>query len=351
VFLKLKNILIDKAKIFFVVFLLMIIFSSLLVYHEYSGMAYEEKNITSYTQRGNYTYSASVTKPNPLYPEGTRLGMENPAYFLSVSPTADISFVYSLEATESADLQVEAKTIIVASGKEEYGEEQKVLWKKEFLVGEPESAQLKSGDVLTSNFTLDIPQIQAKTKEVQDQLNDSSDLVTEIVTEINYEGKINGENVKGEKSFTMPVSISPTYYQMPEEPGFVEETHKNIRVPKVPSLSMIKFPIFLFLLSTVLMGSLIPIRKMSKVDPTYIEKLERENKNSPFKEFISKGRLPEKVDSLIRVEISSLQELVDAAVDMNARVIYDAEAGIYFIIHGGVLYIFLENLKEEVSGS
>ncbi len=327
----------------------MIIFSGLWMYQEYSGVAYEEKNITSYTQLGNYTYSASVTKPNPLYPEGIRLGMGNPAYFFSVSPTVDISFVYSLEAAEFADLHVEAKNMVVASGKEGSGEEQKVFWKKEFLVGEPKSVQLKSGDVLISNFTLDVPQIQAKAKEVKDQLNYSSDPTIEIVTEVNYEGKINGENVRGEKSFTIPVNINPTYYQMPEELGFFEETHKNIRVQKVPSLSTIKFPLFLFLLSTVLLGALIPLKEMSKVDPTYIEKLGNENKNSLYKEFISKGKLPENIDSLIRVEISSLQELVDAAADMNARVIYDAESGIYFIIHSGVLYIFFENSKEKIN--
>lgn len=48
----------------------------------------------------------------------------------------------------------------------------------------------------------------------------------------------------------------------------------------------------------------------------------------------------------MKIEISSLQELVDAAVDMNSRVIYDAEAEIYFIIKSGAMYIFFDKLEE-----
>lgn len=50
--------------------------------------------------------------------------MGKPAYFFTVSPTMDVSFIYRLDATSSTDLNVEAKTMIVASDKEGYGEEQ-----------------------------------------------------------------------------------------------------------------------------------------------------------------------------------------------------------------------------------
>ena len=330
----------------------MMVFSGLWMYEEYTGVSYEEKKVLSYTQRGNYTYSAPVTKPNPIYLEGTRLEMGKPAYFFSVSPTMDVSFIYRLEATKSADLNVEAKTMIVASDKERYGgeqngEEQKIFWQKSYQIGDSKSAHLKSADVFTSNFTLDIPKIQAQTKEIEDQLNYTSNPTIEIVTVINYEGKINGEDVTGTQNFVIPANISSTYYQMPEELGFVEDTYKNIRVQKDPSLSTIKFPIFLFLLNIVLIGALIPIRKMKKIDPEYIKKLENENKNSSFKEFISKGKIPENRSSLLQVEISSLEDLVNAASDMNERVIHDAVSGEYFIIHNGALYIFWDKPSEE----
>ncbi|WP_197074618.1 DUF5305 domain-containing protein [Methanosarcina sp. WH1] len=327
------------------------------MYKSYTEPLYEEEKVLSYMQRGSYSYSASVTKPNSLYPEGTKLEMGKPAYFFTISPTEDISFVYSLEAADSADLSVEANTMIVASSRKGSGEEQKIFWKKSYQVGDPKSVQLKSGNVLTSNFTIDVPVIRSKAKGVQDQLVYSPDSVSssdsgpdpmiEIVTTVNYKGKINGEDVTGTKNYKIPINVSSNYYEMPEELEFVEETYKNVRVQKPASLSTIKFPLALFLLSTVLVGVLIPVRKMKKIDPEYIEKLEKESKKSPFKEFISKGKIPENRNFLLQVEISSLEDLVDAAADMNERVIHDAKSGEYFIIHNGVLYIFFDAPSED----
>lgn len=346
VFFKLKNILIDNANILLFIFFLGMILSGLWMYEEYTRASYEEKNVTSYTQLGSYTYSAPVTKSNPLYPKGTRLEMGNPAYFFSVSPTADISFLYSIVAADSADLNVKAKTMIVAKCGEGSGEEQEIFWQKNFQVSDSITAKMKNGDSLTSHFTIDVPDIQLMVKEVQDQLNYSSSPTTEIVTIIQYEGKINEESVKGVKNFAIPVNISSTYYQMPENLSFSEDKYKSVMIKKSPSLSTIKFPLFLFLLSAVFEGVLIPFRKMNKVDPAYIEKLEKESKNSSFKEFISKGELPEDRKSFLQIKISSLKDLVDAAVDMNERVIHDAKSGGYFVIHNGILYIFFDTSSE-----
>ena len=66
VVLKLKNILIDKAKILFIIFLLMMIFSGIWMFKTYSGSAYEEQNITSYTHpRQLYIFSlCNEAKPS-----------------------------------------------------------------------------------------------------------------------------------------------------------------------------------------------------------------------------------------------------------------------------------------------
>jgi hypothetical protein len=51
----------------------------------------------------------------------------------------------------------------------------------------------------------------------------------------------------------------------------------------------------------------------------------------------------------MEVEISSLQELVDAAADMNSRVICDIETETYFMINNGAMYIFVDTSEEENS--
>ena len=328
---------------------MMMIFSGLWTYETYTAAGYEDREelASSYTQYGAYTYTAPVTEANPLYVKGTMLEMGKPAYFFAVSPTANISFTYRLEATDSAGVSVERETMIVATGKEGSGEEEKIFWQKEFPLKSEGFDYIENGDSLTHSFSLNVPEIQAMVKGVEDQLKYTQGATINIVTRVSYEGKINGENVRGTKDFAIPLVAGSSYYQMPGELEFSETTdkYKKFRFQKETSLSTIKIPLSLFLLSIV--GMTLPLMKMKKVAPEYIEKLENNRKRSPFKEFVSKGKLPEERNSLLEVEISSLQELVDAAVDMNARVIQDTESEIYFIIHNGVLYIFRDAPSEE----
>ena len=95
---------------------------------------------------------------------------------------------------------------------------------------------------------------------------------------------------------------------MPEKLEFNEntDTYQKYLVKKEPSVSAIKLPLSLFLLSTILIGALIPCTKMTEIDPELIKKLKKEEKYLPFKIFISKGKVPDNWNSLMQVEIYSL---------------------------------------------
>lgn len=350
-FLKLKNTLINNSKIFIVVLGMLVILSSSWAYETYTQDVYEEQEelISSYTQHGKYTYTASVTEKNPLYPKGSRLEMGKPMYFFAASPTLDFSLAYNLNATDSAFLQVECETVVVATSAENSGGNQKIIWKKEFPVEEMGYVNIGNKDILIHEFSVNVSEIRSKVIGIQDQLKYSSDTTIEIVTHVNYKGEINGEEINNTTNFALPLMINSAYYKMPEKLEFNENnfTYKRIIVKKEPSVSAIKLPLFLFLLSTVLIGVLIPCTKMNKVDLELLNILAKEEKYSSFKEFVSKGKVPDNWNSLIYIEIYSLQDLVDAAVDMNERVINDIESGAYFIIHDNVLYIFFDVPSKE----
>lgn len=326
--------------------------------YEASRAVYEDKDeiVSLCTHHGSYTYEVPVTKANPLYANGTTLKMGMPAYYFAVSPTVDMSFTYSLEANDPSDIKGKLQTIVVATQKEEpnteksygtnesetedYGKEEKIFWQKVFPLKYKEGADTWTGTSVTRNYSLNVSEIHSIVKDIQEQLECSDDATIEIVNRVSYTGKVNGENVQGTKDFVIPLVISSSYYQMPEELEFSQDTNvtKKISVKNSPPLSIIKTPLFLFIFNLVFVGIIILCVKTNKVELDYIEKLEKERSHEPFKEFISKGKLPQGTDSLIKIEISSLQGLVDAAVDMNSRIIYDSKAGVYFMIHSGVLY-------------
>jgi hypothetical protein len=363
---KLKNAIIDRHKILILLFGIMLILCGFWTY-ETSRAVYEDKDevVTLYTHHGSYTYTVPVTKENPLYGKGTTLKLGMPAYYFAVSPTVDMSFTYNLEANDSSDIRGKLQTIVVATDKgesetdkhygnngsetEESGKEEKIFWQKVFPLKYKEGTETWTGTSVTRNFSLNVSEIHSIVKDVQEQLECSDDATIEIVNRVSYNGKINGENVQGTKDFVIPLVISSSYYQMPEELEFSQDTNvtKKISVKNSPSLSTIKIPLLLFLLNLIFVVVILLCVKTNKIEPNYIEKLEKERSREPFKEFVSKGKLPENVSSLIKVEIGSLQGLVDAAVDMNSRVIYDSESRMYFMIHSGVLYIFFDTSERE----
>ena len=356
-FLELKNALIYRHKILIFTFGVILILSGLWIC-EASRPVYEDREevVSSYTNHGSYTYTAPVTRANPLYPIGTTLKMGMPAYFFVVSPIVNISFTYSLEAADTSDLNCKMETMIIASGKEESmiegsdkNNREKIFWKKEFPLKAEEGAETWNGPSVTKNFSLNVPEIQSTVKSVADQLNYSQDATIEIVNRVNYVGKINGEEVQDTKDFAIPLVIKSSYYQMPEKLDFSQDTNitKKISARSETSLLSIRMPLFLCLFSLFIVGTTLICVRTKKVEPEYIEKLKKEQRLSPFKEFVSRGKLPKGSNSLMEIEISSLKELVDVAVDMNSRVIYDAESEIYFMINNDALYVFFDTSEEK----
>jgi hypothetical protein len=325
------------------------ILSGLWIY-EASRPIYHEKDevVPFYTQHGSYTYSVPVTKENPLFEIGTRLEMGKPAYFLVASPTTDISFTYRLEPANSSEISGKLETMIIATGKGMSDGEEKIFWRKEFPLKSEEGNTIWKGATVTRKFSIDVPEVKSMVNNVQEQLNYSKDANIEIVNRVNYHGKVNGEKIFGTKDFAIPLIISSSYYQLPEKLDFSEDTNitRKVSSKSYPSLSSVFFPLALSLLSLVLAsGTLICTRKKN-VEPEYKEKQEKERRRSPFKEFISRGKLPKDSNSLMKIEISSLQELIDVAVDMNSRVIYDEEVNTYFILQSGAMYIFFDKFEE-----
>lgn len=332
-----------------VIFGMTFILSALWTY-EASRPIYQEKDevVPLYTQHGSYTYSVPVTKENPLYKIGTILEMGMPAYFFVASPTTDISFTYRLEPVGSAEISGKLETMIIATGKGMSEGKEKIFWQKEFPLKSEEGDIIWKGAPVTRKFSIDVPEVQSNVKNVQKQLNYSKDANIEIVNRVNYQGKVNGENIYGTKDFAIPLLISSSYYQLPEKLDFREDTTitRKISSTSYPPLSTIFVPLALSLLSLVLASATLICIRMKKVEPEYLEKQEKERRRSPFKDFISRGKLPKDSNSNMKIEISSLQELIDVAVDMNSRVIYDEEANTYFILQSGAMYIFFDKFEE-----
>jgi hypothetical protein len=369
--LKLKNIVIDRYKILIPIIGIMLVLSALWIF-ETSMPVYENKvkNVSTYKHYGFYSYTVPVTRENPLYPVGTTLKMGMPAYFFVVSPTVNMSFTYRVESADSSEIHGKLETFIVAtvrgvsaskefetSGSETDGSEanestkEEIFWEKEFPLNSEAGSITWDGPSVTKNFSLNVIEIQSQVKDLQKQMNYSTTPKIEIVNRVSYTGKVHGKDAQITKDFAIPLEIKEySYFKLPEKLDFTQNTNitENLLVESKPPLPKTIPPLLLCLLSLVLLGTTLVCGKMGKVEPEVIEKMEKEEKRSSFKDFISRGKLPQDRNSLLQIEISSLQELIDAASDMNSRVINDERADTYFVINNGIMYIFLDKSEKNI---
>jgi len=365
--LKLKNTLRKNWIIFFAIFVLLFTFFSYQIYFRYVNPSFENKNITvsSYTQYGNYSYFTKISGQNPIYLTGTILGMNESVYYFATSPIPDFSFVYRINASDSVNIIATPKVSIIAMCKNKDNQDPKILWQKEFPVTPTSSTgpfivkNRDGSDNFTYRFTFNAAAIKNNVENTHYKLDYSpmhsstfstSNMEYEVKTLVAYNGVINGKEVENTTSFVLPMTMTNSYYELADNTStnITNYDNETISVQNPFTVSTLKYSLASILISIIAIIGIIYCRAKYNPDPVHIAKLEQEKMHARFREFISEGKLPENRNSLMSLKIASLQELINAAVDMNERVIYDSSENIHFAIHNGVLYYFTKiNLINE----
>ncbi len=345
--LKLQNLVIERYKPIGILLVIIILFSVLLMAYSLFKPSYVEQDYiaSSYSTKGVYSYTAYVNGSNPLYPVGTVLPPDQPAYFYSVSPILNMVFTFGINSSDSSDVSASRKTIILATA-ENYEEIQEhILWQKEFPVVNAGDVRLSNGDVASHNFSIDIAQVQAVVQAVKDDLEYSQEANLTIITYVDLEGSINGKNVDEVIEYSVPLLISESYYRISKklESNNTVESYSTRTIRDSPHLARISISLVLLVASTTSLVALRKLRSRGLVDPSEILRLEKIAASEKFNSWISHGEMPAECKDLIEVELTSLQGLVDTASDMDMRVINDNKKGIYFTIHDGIIYTFYDS--------
>ena len=357
--LKLKSIGRKHWIILFVTLGILFTFSSYQIYIKYTNPSFEDKNIivSSYTQHGTYLYSTIVSKQSPLYLKGTVLDMNESAYYFVTSPIPEFSFVYRINASDSANITATPKVSIIAMCKKNDNHNKKILWQREFPVTPTSSIgpyivkNTDGSDNFSYRFTFNAAAIENNVENTYHKLDYSpkhsntfypSDIEYEIKTLVTYNGTINGKQVENTTSFVLPMTMTKSYYELSNDvsTNITNYNNETVSVQNPFTIKTIKYPLASMLISIIAIIGIIYCRAIYNPNLVHMAKLEQERMHSQFREFISEGKIPENKNSLMAIEIASLQELINAAVDMNERVIYDSSENIYFVIHNGVLYYF-----------
>jgi hypothetical protein len=170
----------------------------------------------------------------------------------------------------------------------------------------------------------------------------------EVINTVAYQGKINGVAVDESRTFSLPITLTGDSYKInPDDLSQKEvvqltRSQLNIANPLNPwrILGIIAFVASLGLFFFVLAVKL----GFRERDEATVRALMHYGLHMKYADFISKGELDEETKEAIR--LASLEDMVNTALDLNERVIFDQKSVIYFFVHNGILYYFRPGKEE-----
>jgi len=304
----------------------------------------ESESVTLYEYKAWYEHNAVVEQGNPLWPVGWTHSNQ-PVYFSTICPNLNVSFNFKINGS-STDISAHYHTKLVLSS----SSKNTTYWRKEKTISSG-ITNLNGGDALHDYFNLNISEIENEIGAIQDSLDYyGGDTNVEVITTVRCTGTVGGERIDDQKDFSLPMEISDATYEATSK-NYEETIKKDVvstvnvlqtpsRGDKITSVSPL-FTVFLL----IVVFTLVKL-KYKPLDESAVQELIREKEYGKFKDMISNGKLSldmEKRD-MLRVEVKSLEDLANIAIDTDERVIYDEVASLYFIIHANILYLYRRSI-------
>ncbi|ASJ11479.1 DUF5305 domain-containing protein [Thermococcus thioreducens] len=292
---------------------------------------------TLYLWSGGIEGMGVVVQPNPIWDVGRKVVL--PIYPLSIMPTAEVELHFNMSGDNvNVEFERELKVVYYLS------------YDKERVVEETYRAvsNTSTGSSFADSLSLNISDIFNRIELTRNILKLPKESVgVELVGRIRYSGTVNGRPVEGTQEFRGSISFPyDGFYSIASDlkngtQAFTETVTENRTVNQGKRVMFLA----LSALSAVLAGIAVAVGWRFNPAAYNVNEMELEREKKKLAKWVSSGRLPERL-STERVELASLADLVEAAIDMNKRVIHDPSEGVYFFLDGGMLYYFRERITK-----
>lgn len=308
----------------------------------------DHRTVEAWSTTGGFEHSAAVQEENEVFPVGTELS-NRPAYFTEISPELDAAFHFGYDAADGdVDVDVEADRVIRSVDDEgvEY-------WSVNETVAETSDQGLAPDEEHTTTFTLDVPATVNESERVEESLGGSAGTVeTVVVVHVTMKGTIDGEPVDRVETYELAVDPGGSTYSV-DAPAAEERTEE--RTEEVTTAGSSGFfgllgPLLVAFASVCTLGALVIARFNELLAPSEaeLERVRTQYEREEFDDWISRGSLPADLRDRSRIEVATLEDLVDVAIDSDRRVIEDEREGEYYVVDEGSLYVYEPRSVEEV---
>ncbi len=308
----------------------------------------DHQTVEAWSTTGGFEHSATVQEENEVFPVGPELA-DRPVYFTEISPDLDATFGYWYDAPSGdVTIDVEAERVI-RSVDDEDGE----YWSTNETLEESSEQALGPGEEHVTTFSVDVPAMMNETDRVEESLGGSAGTVeTVVVVHVAMEGTIDGEAVDRIETYELAIEDGGATYSV-DAPAADERAEE--RTEEVATASSTGFfgplgPILLAFVSICALGALVITRRNGTLAPSAAEldRVREQHEREEFDDWISRGSLPDSVRDRSRIEVATLEDLVDVAIDSDRRVIEDERVGGYYVVDGDSLYVYEPASNAEV---
>lgn len=288
-------------------------------------------------------YTLTTRQNVILWPSGTRLPQGLAAYFYVSRPELKVAPDIVLKGLVEGSLQGTSQTKILVQSVNEDG---LVYWSypvqgpvtQAFLLrpGTGETAVLDKE--LVPLPVLDVAAIHDQVVLITEELEDNNGTIQLVLdSRIEVKGTVNGQAVDKTLTWTLPVILDRTNFQIPEvstvaasisfTPEVIPPTlFQRIQTAVVENWLVFAMDFLVLLILIVLLATGRDTRKKAK---SAVE-------HRKFREWITEGSV--EVKDRFVINILGLEGLVDLAIDLDKRVIFDSRIKKYFVLADDIVY-------------
>jgi hypothetical protein len=302
------------------------------------------QTVSSWQSVGEFTHRAQVTTATEPYAEGTVLDNRS-IYFRTVSPILNGSFGYGYTASNGGNVTADvALSLVVRRVVRDEGGNTTVLWQQRRALNGT-TATLAPGERVTVAFTTNVSRVAERAERVNEQFGAvPGETQIRVVARANLSGVRNGQPVRQTRTYRLPITVDQSVYRVTES-GPVRRSDsrtRQVEVERGPE------PIHGFgapLLALVSLGAIGALVRLRTRDVLELSERERawltyRTHRAEFDDWITVGTVPGDALPDPRIEVDSLEGLVDVAIDCDRRVLEDATTGEFVVPGGDATYTY-----------
>ncbi len=284
-------------------------------------------------------YRITTGRALMAWPAGSVLEPGMAAYFFAAAPMLQVTPVITVSGLEQGSLNgsIDSDVFIQA-----IDDKSRVYWSYSLMDKTRQAFTLSGDETMRGQVffngalkPIDIEKASALIMQMNDELKLYNGLFQLVIrSEIHLSGFVNGIPVEKSIVQVLPVTMQQISFSAPNPQDLASEVSlAGSPLPQKTLMKLLRENPLPFLLDFILLVVLIVLLINQSAIKSRTDKEHRR-----FREWITEGIV--EIGRLLTINILSLEGLVDLAIDLDKRVIFDTKVGKYYVLTDDLVYVY-----------